>query len=740
MAQIVTLAQVLNGYTQNVALTSNTLVVQSLQTGSTSGNILTDTILGRLISLQNGTDVDTTYHTHDTVYTRTTALAASTGTVGSTLIGDSNTYSNFTPAAATVKGALSGIDSALAGVSGSAITSLTGDVTAAGPGAAAATVASVGGSSASDVHSAELKANAATSSNTSSTIVARDGSGNFTATTITAALTGHASADLALTGGTMSGAIAMGSNKITGLTSGSASGDALQFGQIGIANGLAGLDGSGKVPYSQLPSTLMIYLGAWDASTNTPTLADGTGSNGDVYRVSVAGTQNLGSGSQTFAVGDFVIYNGTIWQHSPAADGVSSVNSMTGAVTINAINQLTGDVTSAAASGSQSEASTVASIQGTTVSGTTGTGNVVFSAAPTLTGLLSGASASFSSTIAASNFSGSSSGTNSGDQTITLTGDVTGSGTGSFATTIAAASVTAAKLSTVTDGVTLDQSGAGSTLEIKAGGVGTTQLASSSVTIAKLGTITDGVTLDQSGTSSSLEVKAGGIGSTQLASSSVTAAKLGSITDGVTLDQSGSGATLEVKTGGISATQLASNSVTAAKIATSAVGSGLTGGGGTAISVDVDSSTITIVGGVLQANQVPLIQQSLVAGTTFAANTSYLVRWGINANSETTDRIYPADASSAAANQQFHAIGIAQSSTSVSAGQNISVVMIGSYAIGSSDTAFSSAVVGLPVWLTTSGAYSTTAPTTSGYAAYKIGMVQSTTQIWVDGKQLMGIN
>jgi hypothetical protein len=67
-----------------------------------------------------------------------------------------------------------------------AITSLTGDVTATGPGAAAATVALVGGSSAANVHAAELLANAATSTNTNSAIVKRDGSGNFSATTITA--------------------------------------------------------------------------------------------------------------------------------------------------------------------------------------------------------------------------------------------------------------------------------------------------------------------------------------------------------------------------------------------------------------------------------------------------------------------------------------------------------------------------------------------------------------------------
>jgi len=167
---------------------------------------------------------------------------------------------------------------------------------------------------------------------------------------------------LPLAGGTMSGVINMGGNKITNMASGTTTGDALQWGQIGVANGIAGLDGSGKVPFSQLPSALMQFLGAWDASTNTPTLADGTGVAGDVYRVSVAGTQNLGSGSQTFFVGDFVIYNGTIWQRSPAADGVISVNGASGAVTVNAINQLTGDATAGPASGSQSEVLTFATV------------------------------------------------------------------------------------------------------------------------------------------------------------------------------------------------------------------------------------------------------------------------------------------------------------------------------------------------------------------------------------------
>lgn len=93
-----------------------------------------------------------------------------------------------------------------------------------------------------------------------------------------------------------------------------------------------------------------------------------------------------------------------------------------------------------------------------------------------------------------------------------LTGDVAAgpaSGSQSKAATIAAGAVTAAKLGAVTDGITLDQSGAGSTLEIKAGGVGTTQLASASVTesiIASSALSSTGALAGGSGTKLSVKV------------------------------------------------------------------------------------------------------------------------------------------------------------------------------------------------------------------------------------------
>jgi hypothetical protein len=56
------------------------------------------------------------------------------------------------------------------------------------------------------------------------------------------------------------------------------------------------------------------YKGTWNASTNTPTLADGTGAKGDYYVVSTAGTQTFGGVQLFFGLGDWIVYNGAVWQ------------------------------------------------------------------------------------------------------------------------------------------------------------------------------------------------------------------------------------------------------------------------------------------------------------------------------------------------------------------------------------------------------------------------------------------
>jgi hypothetical protein len=82
----------------------------------------------------------------------------------------------------------------------------------------------------------------------------------------------------------------------------------------GANSGYAGLDSGGKLPAAQLTEKAMQYQGTWDATTNTPTLIDGTGSTGDLYLLATAGTQDLGSGSITYAINDLIFYNGTIWK------------------------------------------------------------------------------------------------------------------------------------------------------------------------------------------------------------------------------------------------------------------------------------------------------------------------------------------------------------------------------------------------------------------------------------------
>ena len=115
MTDITRISRLVNGVQRQVDLSANALVVGSLKVGTSSPTELTKTILDNLIALQNGTDFadGTNSHTHDGRYFTETELGATSGTTGSDLIGDDATYSNFTPAATTVKGALSGIDTAL---------------------------------------------------------------------------------------------------------------------------------------------------------------------------------------------------------------------------------------------------------------------------------------------------------------------------------------------------------------------------------------------------------------------------------------------------------------------------------------------------------------------------------------------------------------------------------------------------------------------------------------------------
>lgn len=58
------------------------------------------------------------------------------------------------------------------------------------------------------------------------------------------------------------------------------------------------------------------YKGTWNASTNNPALASGVGVKGDYYVVGTAGTTNI-DGISTWYIGDWIVFNGTVWQRVP---------------------------------------------------------------------------------------------------------------------------------------------------------------------------------------------------------------------------------------------------------------------------------------------------------------------------------------------------------------------------------------------------------------------------------------
>jgi len=104
----------------------------------------------------------------------------------------------------------------------------------------------------------------------------------------------------------------------------------------GAANGVATLDSSGTVPLSQIPAALqgaLNYQGTWNASTNTPTLTSSVGSKGYYYVVSTAGSTNL-NGVSDWQIGDWAVFNGSVWQKIDNTDAVTSVNGYTGTVVL----------------------------------------------------------------------------------------------------------------------------------------------------------------------------------------------------------------------------------------------------------------------------------------------------------------------------------------------------------------------------------------------------------------------
>ena len=118
------------------------------------------------------------------------------------------------------------------------------------------------------------------------------------------------------------------------------------------------------------------YKGVWNASTNTPTLVSSSGTKGDYYVVSVAGSTNL-DGETLWGVGDWAVFNGSIWQKVDGGDTSTvtslTVTTLTGYLYGNNTSPVTASTTIPVASVTGAVPNTVYIIAG---SGLSGTGNL----------------------------------------------------------------------------------------------------------------------------------------------------------------------------------------------------------------------------------------------------------------------------------------------------------------------------------------------------------------------------
>jgi hypothetical protein len=88
------------------------------------------------------------------------------------------------------------------------------------------------------------------------------------------------------------------------------------------------------------------YKGTWNATTNTPALASGVGTQGDYYVVSVTGATDL-DGTTNWGVGDWATFNGSVWQRVEGGADGNFVN-----LEVTGTSKLTGNVGIGIASGS----------------------------------------------------------------------------------------------------------------------------------------------------------------------------------------------------------------------------------------------------------------------------------------------------------------------------------------------------------------------------------------------------
>lgn len=657
MADISLLSRIIAGAQRNVDLTTNTPVVLSIKVGGGTNTELTKAILDNLITLQNGSDIAASLHHHDGRYFTESELGSSTSSSGSDLIGDDNTYTNFTPSAATIKGAFAGIDSALAGTADEKV-----------------------GITASDTTPGYLAAKVTVDNGTNSTNPLEESIVN------------------------------PGANEEL----------RIRFDQSKVDHGsIAGLGDDDHTIYTKADGTRAFTAAQSMGGFKLTNVADPTVAQDAVTKAYVDSlidgrSWKIAAVAATTAALPAVTYNngaGTLTADAngalPAQDGVTLVASDRLLVKDQTSGFQNGIyvVTQIGTAGTPfiltrtTDANTATELTAAAVFVMQGTANGDKQFAQNADAITLGTTALVWAVTSANSFSGHDMiGLSGGQISVDLASDggMESSNPGNAA----------GQLQLKLDGATLSKSASG--VKVADLGIANAQISNSAaIAYSKLNLATSIVNADIN------------------ASAAIAYSKLNLATSIVNADINASAA--------IAYSKLAlSNSIVAADITAQAV---------TKAKLHTDvADQVTITGGndaALAVQHSPAVKLVMVAGEAMAANTSFLVRMAVNG--ETAGRVYKAS-QDATSSDLFYVIGVAHSTVAVSAADNVTVTMFGSYTLGSSDTAFGGTDIGKAVFLTAAGAFSITAPTTTNYAVVRVGIVRTTTSILLNGIQVVGVN
>lgn len=145
------------------------------------------------------------------------------------------------------------------------------------------------------------------------------------------------------------------------------------------------------------------YKGTWNALTNSPTLTSGVGTKGDYYVVSTAGSTNL-DGTTLWGVGDWAVFNGSIWQKVDGGDTTTvttlTVTGLTGYMYANNTSPVTASTT-IPNSGLANSTTTLGNATLTLGSTTSTVGNLTLNNANVASGNVTSNNVNFTGTTAA---------------------------------------------------------------------------------------------------------------------------------------------------------------------------------------------------------------------------------------------------------------------------------------------------------------------------------------------------